>query len=156
MRLLRLILATGLGSGYSPLAPGTAGSALGVLLYAALMRAGGHWATAGACLAVSVVGFWAAGISEAHFGAKDAGPVVIDEIAGQLLTLLFLPPTMRMMVVGFLLFRLLDILKPFPARRLEALPGGAGIMVDDLVVAVYANLVLQIVNRAAPEWLGGV
>ena len=90
-----------------------------------------------------------------HFAANDPGQVVIDEIAGQFLTLLWLPVSMRMFVAGFLLFRILDILKPFPARRLEALHGGSGIMADDLLVAVYANLILRAVHWYAPDILGG-
>ncbi len=140
---LRLLLATGLGAGYGPIAPGTWGSLLGVALHVALVKAGG-WpaAIAGTALA-SALGMWSAGAAARRLGASDPGPVVIDEIAGQLLTLLFLPLTPATLLAGFLVFRALDVVKPFPARRLEALPGASGIMADDLVAGVYANLLVR-------------
>jgi len=149
---LRLLLATGLGSGYAPLAPGTFGSMVGVLAFWSLSF-GGTPATVVGTIFVTILGFWTAGVGETHFGGKDPGAVVIDEVAGQMLTLLFLPPTWKTLAIGFFLFRLLDVLKPFPARRLESLGGGTGIMVDDLVVAIYANLLLQAVRWFAPQWL---
>ena len=152
MTRLRLLLATGLGSGYAPVAPGTFGSMVGVLVFWALAT-GGTVATLAGTIGVTLLGFWSAGAGETHFGGKDPGAVVIDEVAGQMLTLLFLPPTIKTFALGFFLFRLLDILKPFPARRLESLGGATGIMVDDLVVAVYANLLLQAVFWFAPQWL---
>jgi len=150
----RLLIATGLGVGYAPLAPGTAGSLLGLALHALLYLAGGPLAAVGGALAAAVLGFWAAGAAERHFGRRDPGQVVIDEVAGQMLTLAFLPLTAGTAAAGFLLFRLLDILKPFPARRLEALPGASGIMADDLMVGLYANLLLQALVRWSPWSLG--
>jgi phosphatidylglycerophosphatase A len=80
--------------------------------------------------------------------------VVVDEIAGQILALAFLPLTPRVLVLGFVLFRILDIGKPFPARRLESLPGGSGIMADDLMVGLYANVLLQGAAYFLPGFLG--
>ena len=152
---LRLLIATGLGSGRVPIAPGTVGSLLALPLVALLWRAGGTSAVVTGTAIVIVLGFWSAGIAESHFGRRDPGAVVIDEIAGQMVSLLFLAPSPTSLATGFLLFRIFDILKPFPARRLESLPGASGIMADDLMAAVYANLLLQICVRIRPEWFTG-
>lgn len=141
---LQLLIATGGGFGYSPFAPGTAGSIPGVLLAWGLWHLGGSLAVLLGLAVAIPLGLWAAEAASRHFGAEDPGPVVIDEVAGQLVTLLFVTPTPLALVLGFLLFRVADVLKPFPARRLEDLPGGSGIMADDLAAGVYANLALQL------------
>jgi phosphatidylglycerophosphatase A len=115
---------------------------------------GGWPASLAGLVLVTLGGFWSAGAAEARYCKKDPGNVVIDEVAGQMLALLFLTPTPHILVAGFLLFRLLDILKPYPARRLESLAGAAGIMTDDLIAGLYSNLILQALCRLAPEWLG--
>jgi len=149
-----LLLATGFGTGYAPIAPGTWGSLPGVAAGWACHRLGGGWAVAAGAAAVSGLGIWAAGRAEPLFGKKDPGPVVIDEIAGQMVTLAFLPATPLVLLAGFLSFRVLDILKPWPASRLEALPRGSGIMADDLMVGLYANLILHALALWRPVWLG--
>ena len=88
------------------------------------------------------------------FGEKDPGRVVVDEIAGQMVALLFVRPTALVLLAAFLLFRVLDVLKPWPARRLEDLPGGSGIMADDLMAGLYANLILHGLALWRPDWLG--
>jgi phosphatidylglycerophosphatase A len=146
MRKIVLFLATGAGSGYAPIAPGTAGSGVGLLLYALLIRLPG----AGFALAVAataLVGIWAAGRAEREFGRKDDGRITIDEIAGMLVSLVALPVRLDVAVVAFFLFRLFDIVKPPPVRRLERLRGGLGVVTDDLVAGLYANLVGQILWR---------
>jgi phosphatidylglycerophosphatase A len=150
----RLLIASCFGIGRFPIAPGTIGSLAGLLLFWALWVAGGWIATLAGLASVTLLGFWSAGAGEEQCGEKDPGLVVIDEIAGQMLTLLFFAPTWHILVWGFLLFRLLDILKPFPARRLENLAGGAGIMADDLMVAVYGNLIMHAIAWVAPGWMG--
>jgi len=80
--------------------------------------------------------------------------VVVDEIAGQMVALLFLPFTARVLLAAFLIFRVLDVLKPWPARRLEDVSGGSGIMADDLMVGLYANLALHGFALWHPAWLG--
>jgi len=149
-----MILATGFGTGYGPIAPGTWGSLPGLALAFGLDRWAGRWAVLGGALFFAVAGVWAAGRVEALLGEKDPGRVVVDEIAGQMVTLLFLPLTLPTFVVAFLLFRVLDVFKPWPARRLEDLPGGSGIMADDLLVGLYANLILHGLVLWRPEWLG--
>lgn len=89
-----------------------------------------------------LIGIWAAGKVEAEWG-KDSSKVVIDEVAGMMITLLFLPVTKNLLLAGLVLFRFFDIAKPLFIKRLERLPGGWGVMGDDLLAGLYANLVLQ-------------
>jgi phosphatidylglycerophosphatase A len=152
MRKLILFIATGAGSGYAPVAPGTFGSAVGLVLYGLLV-----WVSPLAFLvgtvAIIAVGVWAADHAERIFGRKDDGRIVIDEIAGMQVSLAFLPAGLGVALVGFFLFRLFDIVKPPPARGLESVQGGAGVMLDDLLAGVYANLVGQVFWRVI--WPGG-
>ena len=140
--LLPVALATALGAGYLPKAPGTWGSAVGLLLW--LVLPASAWVQATAIALVLVTGTWSAGVAERHFGRHDPGQVVIDEVAGMLITMFLNPAGWVSALLGFLLFRAADIVKPFPARRLERLPGGFGIMADDVMAGIYANLVLRL------------
>lgn len=149
-----LALATCLGIGYIPFASGTFGSLPGLLLTYLAHRAAGPPAAFATLLGLLFAGTWAAGRAERHFGVKDSGKVVIDEVVGQMMALLFLPLTAGTLLCGFVLFRVFDILKPFPVRRFESLPGGSGIMADDLMAGLYANLALQGLHLLFPEWLG--
>ena len=97
------------------------------------------------CL-ISLIGVLASSRASAITGMEDPSFIVIDEVAGQLTAFLFLPPNAFNLVLGTVAFRLFDIWKPFPIRKLESLGGGTGIMADDLLAGVYANLLLQIVN----------
>jgi phosphatidylglycerophosphatase A len=97
-----------------------------------------------AIVVVVVAGVWSGGVAERHFGRTDPGQVVIDEVAGMLVTLFLNPVGWVGAVAGFLLFRAADIVKPFPARRLERLHGGFGIMADDVMAGIYANLALRL------------
>ena len=141
MNQLALLIATTLGVGYAPIAPGTFGSAAGLLLWAVMPRAASAHALT--IVALFVVGSWSGTVAERHFGRTDPGQVVIDEVMGMLITLFMNPVGWRGALLGFLLFRIADVLKPFPANRLEALPGGIGVMADDAMAAVYANLALR-------------
>ncbi len=141
MRRLALLIATTLGVGYLPVAPGTFGSAAGLVLWAVVPHAAG--AQGLAILTLFILGSWSGSVAERHFGETDPGQVVIDEVMGMLITLFMNPVGWRGAFAGFLLFRVFDVLKPFPANRLEALPGGLGVMADDAMAAVYANLVLR-------------
>ena len=140
---LAKVVATAFGSGYSPFAPGTAGSAVGLLLFALLARRPWPWQLA-ACAVVFVVGVAAAGRVAALLGIEDPGLVVVDEVAGQWITLTALPFTPAVAIAGFVLFRLMDVLKPWPARDLERLHGGWGIMLDDVMAGIYAHLLLRV------------
>lgn len=143
---LAVLLATAGGAGYAPVAPGTFGSAIGAIAYL-LTR---HWPASwqiGLAAVVTIAGIWAAGVAAEHFGRHDPGQVVIDEVSGQWVTLLLTGVGPLGVVAGFFLFRVLDITKPWPARRMETLPSGLGIMADDLMVALYGNVLLQIGAR---------
>ena len=149
MKRLAVLIASGGGLGYAPIAPGTAGSAGGVIIYLAMTGWPLAW-QAGLVAAIVIVGVWAAHVAAACFEREDPSEVVIDEVAGQLVTLLATGVTISGAVAGFFLFRLLDIVKPWPANRLERLHGGVGIMADDVAAAVYGNLILQIAVRMLP------
>lgn len=145
-------IATCGGVGYFPVAPGTAGSAVGIVLVAALGRADlapvGSWVLlAGAALSIFFVGAWAAGRAEKFFGRTDPGHVVIDEVAGQLITFLARPDaSWKWLLAGFVLFRFFDVVKPFPARRAERLRGGWGIMTDDVLAGLYGMAALLVLG----------
>ena len=152
---ITLFLATGLGLGYLPKAPGTWGSLLGVMLaLAASFSSAFLPLLLGLVLVVSLAGVWAAGRAAAHLGRKDPQIVVVDEVSGQLISYLGLALTSasfalnwQYLLTGFILFRVFDIWKPFPARRAESLPGGLGIMADDWVAGLYAGLVLALARQ---------
>jgi phosphatidylglycerophosphatase A len=153
MRRLALFIATVGGLGHAPVAPGTVGSAVGIALAAWL-----HWIDrplleAGAIVGLFVGGAWAASVVESHLARTDPGQVIIDEVVGALLTVAFLPIGWKGAIAGFLLFRLFDILKPPPCRRLEALHGGWGIMADDAMAGIYAYVALRILTWLAPALL---
>ena len=140
-RLPALALATALGVGYVPFAPGTFGSAVGLLLWAVLPASAG--AQAIAIVALFVLGSWSGSVAERHFGRTDPGQVVIDEVMGMLITLFLNPVGWKGAFAAFLFFRVADVIKPYPANRLEHLPGGVGVMADDGMAAIYANLTLR-------------
>jgi phosphatidylglycerophosphatase A len=142
---LAITLATWFGCGYSPVAPGTAGS-VGALLPAVLLAEYAGWrplhfgALALAALAPAI---WAADRTARHYGKKDPGLVVIDEVLGQWVAISGATAlNWKSWLAAFLLFRIMDICKPAPVRRLEALPGGTGIVADDVMAGLYGALVL--------------
>ena len=138
-------MATVGGAGYSPVASGTVGSF--VTLIALWLIPFSPLALVLALVAVTLAGIWAGSRVERALDAKDPGIIVIDEVAGMLASVLFLPRTMPVLVTAFLLFRLFDIWKPFPARQLQELHGGVGVMLDDLIAGGYA-LALIAASRA--------
>lgn len=146
---LARLLATGFGSGYSPLAPGTAGSAVGLLLFWPLAALPVPWQIA-SCVGVFVLGAYASTRLARELGQKDPSLAVVDEIVGMWVTLVGLPFGPATALLGFLLFRLLDVVKPWPARDLERLPDGWGIMADDVAAGVYAHLALRVVLLVWP------
>ncbi len=153
-RRVALAFASAGYSGFFPFAPGTVGSAVGVLLWWAARLAGASLLVEMAIVAaLLVVGAVAATAAEGALGTTDPGPVVIDEVMGMCVTLIAAPLTWNVAVLGFLLFRLFDIVKPPPARQLEKVHGGWGIMLDDLAAGVYAWLALQAALWVAPGWL---
>jgi len=143
-------IATVGGVGWFPIAPGTAGSAVGIAIYL-LTRTWTAPAQIALLLGITVAGIWAGGIAETAFKKEDPGPVVIDEVAGQLVTLLLTGVGWRGAIAGFFIFRLFDIIKPPPARQLERLHGGFGIMADDLMAGVYGLVVMMALVRFWPD-----
>jgi phosphatidylglycerophosphatase A len=141
MKKLAYILGSGLGSGYVPAAPGTAASFAALVLYALIPVPDQYWLMI--TLFFVPIGLWSSSVMEKDLG-KDPPRVVIDEWVGQWLTVLFLPREILPLTAGFIAFRMLDIVKPFPARGSQKLKGGLGIMIDDIIVAVYGNIILQI------------
>lgn len=154
MRRLGLFIATCGYIGYVPVAPGTFGSAAGLVVYALVRSADSYLVEAATIVVLFLIGVWSGTQAEHHFGGVDPAPVVMDEVVGMLITLAFLPVNWTGALVGFLLFRLLDVYKPWPAARFERLPGGLGVMADDGMAAVYGNLVMRVLILAAPAgWL---
>jgi phosphatidylglycerophosphatase A len=154
MSRLALWLATVLGIGRIPFAPGTFGSIPGLLLALWLHRLGASWLVETAVIVVVfAAGTWAAGEAERHFQLTDPGPVVIDEVLGQLVTLAFIPVNATGALAGFVLFRAFDIVKPFPARNLERLHGGLGIMADDFAAGVWGQVIMRLLVWMLPTWL---
>ena len=148
-----IFLATGCFLGNIPFAPGTFGSLLGIPLCFALSRAD-VFVAALLTLLLIVFAIWIAQIAEKGFNNTDPGNIVIDEIAGMAVTFIGVPFNLVSATLGFLLFRVLDIAKPFPIRRLErSLSGGVGIVLDDVIAGIYSNLILRLAYRLIEmEW----
>jgi phosphatidylglycerophosphatase A len=145
-RTLAVVVGTGFGTGYFPIAPGTVGSAAGIAIYALLVKLDAFASAVGwvAVLgAVFVAGVLAAAHLETRFG-PDNRRIVVDEVWGMLVSLAFLPPSPGFAAAGFFLFRVFDIIKPFPGRRAERVGRGVGVMLDDGVAGLYACAVLHV------------
>jgi phosphatidylglycerophosphatase A len=153
LRRLGVFIATCAHVGYAPVAPGTFGSAVGLAVYYLVRRQASTAVELGAIALILVVGLWSATEAEHHFGGIDPGPVVIDEVIGMLITLALHPVNVAGAIVGFFIFRVLDVVKPWPARRLELLPGGFGVVLDDVMAGVYGNLLMWGLVRLLPSWL---
>ena len=164
MDRLAYIIATGAGAGLIPIAPGTFGSVEGVAIFvvlwaaipnsaateAVITPAGYRLLTVVVNLVLFGVGVWASGRVARLLRTEDPGRVVIDEISGQMIALtpLLSGPTWPSVLLGFILFRAFDIIKPYPISRLERLPGGWGIMADDAGAGILAGVILVIVRLA--------
>jgi phosphatidylglycerophosphatase A len=145
---IALALATVGGIGYVPFAPGTFGSAMGVLLWWLLGPS--PVVQAIAIVAIFAAGVWSGTVCERDCSRTDPGHIIIDEVVGMLITLFLVPVGWAGALAAFLLFRLADVVKPYPADRFERLHGGLGIMADDCMAGVYANVALR-----ALIWLSG-
>jgi phosphatidylglycerophosphatase A len=139
--------------GFFPIAPGTAGSLAALALFAAVRWVGVPAFELAVIAGVLGVGIWSASGTERALRLKDPGPIVIDEVLGMLITLALLPVSLTAVIFGFLLFRLFDVVKPYPAARLEHLHGGSGVMLDDAVAGIYAHLALRASMWLVPSWL---
>jgi phosphatidylglycerophosphatase A len=141
IRRLALGVATVFGVGYIPFASGTFGSLAGLLLWTFLPSS--MAIQIAVIVVLFVVGSITGSVAERHFGRTDPSQVVIDEVVGMLITLFLNPVGWVGAICAFLLFRVADVVKPYPANELERLPGGTGVMADDAMAAVYANLALR-------------
>jgi len=145
-----LILATGLGVGYSPIAPGTLGTLLTIPLYFFIST------IPSPLYELTLITFfflssWISEQTQKYLGKQDDPRIVIDEMMGFLITMLWVPKTIFSIITGFFLFRFFDILKPFPIRRLEKRwRGGYGVVLDDVLAGIYANIILQLLGRIYP------
>ena len=138
-----VFLATGFGVGLLPKAPGTWGSVLAVALAWPIYVAVGQIGLTIAAFAAFAIGVWSSNVCIGKYGAEDPKQVVVDEIAGQWLVLLVVPPGLLDYALGFILFRVFDILKPWPVSWADrTIKGGLGVMLDDILAAVYAIIVL--------------
>jgi len=146
-KTIAILFGTFFGIGYLPFIPGTFGSMAGVVLFY-LFNAN----TAAYILftfILIILGILIGRKIEEIFGRKDPPCVVIDEVAGMLLALVFIKPDIKLVILGFVFFRLLDTLKPYPAGRLQGLRGGLGIVTDDVVAGIYTNLILHAILKFA-------
>ena len=144
----------GFGAGLSPVAPGTAGSLAAVIIYYLVALFAGQTAPfflAGMIVLGAPLGVWATGLLVSE-DDPDPGRAVWDEFVGMWITCLFLSPTVPWLAAAFICFRVFDVLKPWPARRLEALHGGLGIMADDVAAGIYGAVLLNCAHLAWQLW----
>ena len=153
MNQFALAFATFGSVGYFPIAPGTAGSLAGLVFFALVRWLGMPAFEIATIVVVLVAGIWAANATEHVLGQKDPGAIVIDEVLGMLMTLALLPLSTLGIFIGFLLFRLFDVVKPFPAARMEHLKGGPGVMLDDAVAGIYAHISMRVLALLVPSWV---
>jgi phosphatidylglycerophosphatase A len=140
--------------GYAPVAPGTVGSAAGLAIFVVLRQVDSAGFEAGVIVLGFLVGVWAANVAERHFGGVDPSAVIVDEVVGMLITVALLPLTPLGGLIGFLIFRALDVVKPWPASQFERLPGGLGIMADDGMAGVYGHVLLRgIIGLSPAGWM---
>ena len=144
MRSIHYLIATVLGAGYSPTAPGTAGTLVGLLVAYFFFQGDAAWLIP-ATLIATAIGTYSADFVEKDDGIQDPSKVVVDELAGMWLGLWFVPPEPLLYLIAFGLFRLFDVSKLYPVNRLQDLPGGWGIMLDDIGAGIYTLLIMQII-----------
>ena len=142
------VLATGFGAGYVPIAPGTAGTLVAIPIFFVLSSIPFPLYEL-TILTFFFFGSWISGEAQRGWGKKDDPRIVIDEIMGYLIKMLWLLKTSLFIILGFFLFRFFDIVKPPPIRLLEKVKGGYGVVLDDVLAGVYANIVLQLIRLMA-------
>lgn len=151
-RTFALAVATVLGVGYSPIGPGSCGTLVGIFIFWGLSGLP-LWLYGVTLCGVIAVGTWAAAITGSIYGEVDNQRIVIDEVAGYLVTMISFSATPINLIVGFFLFRLFDILKPFPAGWVDRnVKSAFGVMLDDILAGVYGFAVLAVLHMLAPSW----
>jgi phosphatidylglycerophosphatase A len=149
MRSLVIFVASGAYTGYAPFAPGTAGAALGLILGWIFFAPLWQWSPAAFLMLFAVIFATAcffAGAAEKIFAQHDSSHIVLDEVLGMIATMFLIPTVWTWVAAGFVLFRIFDFLKPWPASAFDRMQGGAGVMLDDLAAAIYANVMLQVLR----------
>ena len=141
-----ILLAAGFGAGFSPVVPGTMGTLVAIPIYYFISS------ISTPLYEVTLATFfflssWIAGQAERHWDKKDDRRIVIDEIMGFLVTMLWVPKSLFFIIAGFILFRFFDILKPFPIRHLERVKSGYGVVLDDILAGIYSNIILHMILR---------
>jgi phosphatidylglycerophosphatase A len=150
MRQLIVLLATWGGVGFCPLAPGTLGT-LAAIPFFLLLSLLPLWIYLLCVLGIGLAACWAAGRAESIFGEQDPRAIVIDEVVGFLAVMIALPPTWPYLLAGFCLFRAFDVLKPPPIRFVEQkVKGGYGVVLDDVLAALYAHIAIRILVLFLP------
>lgn len=139
------VLSTFFYLGYLPVMPGTFASLAGIFIFILVKNNLFLYTILTAVLII--LGFLVSGRAEKLFNKKDPKYVVIDEVCGMLLSLLLIPYSLKLLITAFVLFRILDIFKPYPIYRIQKLKGSAGIMADDIIAGLYVNIILQFVLR---------
>jgi len=150
---LAFAIATVFKAGYIPIAPGTVGSIIGLLVFWLIKDYASFTIEMFVATALFFAGVWASTIVEQTLERHDPGVVIVDEVVGMLVALMLLPSTITVIFLAFLLFRVFDIIKPYPARWCEQLSRGWGIMMDDVVAGLYVNVLIHIILWIAPQWL---
>jgi phosphatidylglycerophosphatase A len=149
-RRLTILISSGFYTGYFPVASGTIATILAVGLYllVAPLNTPSHdfFFYAVLLAGLTMIGVWASGLAERIHGEKDSHKIVIDEIVGYGYAMILLPTTWKTVLGAFLLFRVFDVLKPFPIRRLQRLPGGIGVMIDDILAGLYTCAILHLLR----------
>jgi len=156
---LLVFLATGFGAGYAPCTPGTFGTLVGMgIVFGEYLLFGKNciYSNAVILLATLIPSILISGRAEIHFGEKDAQQIVIDEMVGYWLSIFMLPFSIKLAVVAFFLFRIFDILKPFPIRMFQNIKGGTGVVADDLVAALYVNASLVMLSGILNHFWAGI
>ena len=153
--MIRLAFAIGtvFKTGYIPIAPGTIGSIVGLLVFWLIKDSASFTVEVLVVTILFFVGVWASTIVEQVLQRQDPGVVIVDEVVGMLVALMLLPPTTTVIFLAFFLFRFFDIVKPYPARWCEQLSRGWGIMMDDVVAGLYVNVLIHIILWIVPQWL---
>ncbi|HET9579020.1 MAG TPA: phosphatidylglycerophosphatase A [Usitatibacter sp.] len=150
-------IALGFGSGLAPFAPGTFGTLVGLALFLLLEQVVAPWHVAVLAVPLFFVGVWASNVTSRDLGVQDHGAIVIDEIVAFLPVAVFANKSVLMLAVAFGLFRLFDIWKPFPIRQVERrVKGGFGVMIDDVLAAIYACIAIALLVGASHKYLEGV
>jgi phosphatidylglycerophosphatase A len=150
-RKIEIVIGTGFFTGYSKIAPATCCSVIALVLYWFIPQ--NYWIHLAIILFAFFYGIYVSGRLEDLWKEKDPKRVTIDEFCGMFLSLFLLEKTLKIVILAFILFRLFDILKPFPAERVQSIKGGLGIMIDDVIAAVYTNIAVRIIDIATHHFL---